>query len=442
MEEEGIRDPFRYGSGAEPGSMENNMKKTNPIEGFCKLRQTVGLGKPDTQRRPVGFVLRCLLLAVGCVLGITAQAGAATQAQPAADVHVIQAPQGAIAPDVAVDSNGVVHMVYGLKNDAFYTRSSDNGKTWSAPVKMNGEVKVTTTMGERGPKLALGKAGAVCVVWLEFWAPGVQTHAWFTCSTDGGKSFEAPKAVSPMTGLDGVTLAADAAGGVACFWHCMNPVQKEIPQATWIHVARSADGGITFGDAAHVKISNLRELACSMCQMQARIGKDGSVYLVFRGADKNIRDFWMLKGAKGKDEFTALRVNEDNWEIKTCPMCGPELTVGPDGRALCAFMSRHKVYWAMSDQNVSAFQLHVATPAGEDDEIYPVAIANKKGQVLMAWQVGPMSTSGTATVKWAQYGRDGKPTGEAGVVGKSSSGTKAEVFVGTDDEFYIVTTAQ
>jgi hypothetical protein len=53
-----------------------------------------------------------------------------------------------------------------------------------------------------------------------------------------------------------------------------------------------------------------------------------------------------------------------------------------------------------------------------------------------------MAVKGTATVKWARYDEAGTPTGEAGTVGKSFAGTKATAFVGNDDNFYIVITAQ
>jgi hypothetical protein len=53
-----------------------------------------------------------------------------------------------------------------------------------------------------------------------------------------------------------------------------------------------------------------------------------------------------------------------------------------------------------------------------------------------------MSTSGTAQVKWALYGKDGSLTGPQGIAGTSFSGTKATAFVGTDDNFYLVTTAK
>ena len=105
-------------------------------------------------------------------------------------------------------------------------------------------------------------------------------------------------------------------------------------------------------------------------------------------------------------------------------------------------MSRNRVYWAVADAAMTAFRFHAATPSHEQDEIYPCAVANHQGEILMVWQVGPMATKGTATVKWARYHPDGRPTGEVGVVGQSSSGTKATAFVGTDDNFYILTTAR
>jgi hypothetical protein len=53
-----------------------------------------------------------------------------------------------------------------------------------------------------------------------------------------------------------------------------------------------------------------------------------------------------------------------------------------------------------------------------------------------------MSTTGKATVKWACYDNDGLPTGRQGTAGTTTSGTKATAFVGSDDNFYVVTTAR
>jgi hypothetical protein len=189
-----------------------------------------------------------------------------------------------------------------------------------------------------------------------------------------------------------------------------------------------------------LKIQGMNDLACSMCMMRARVTADANVCLAYRVANDNIRDFFLLRSPKKENAFARLRINEDHWELSTCPMCGPELTVDPAGRMLCAFMSRHHVYWSALDEG--RFTLHVATPANENDEIYPAAIGDGKGHVLLVWQVGPMAVGQTATVKWVLYGNDGAFSGKQGTIGVSTSGTKATAFVGTDGVFYIVTTAK
>jgi hypothetical protein len=279
------------------------------------------------------------------------------------------------------------------------------------------------------------------VVWADKWSPGVQVYPRYCRSLDGGKTFEPPRALASLTGIDGLTMAADDAGTVVAFFHQVTPGQPlAVPQAHRLYLTRSTDNGTTFGPEERVKIQDMDDLACSMCMMRARITADANVCLAYRVANDNIRDFFLLRSPKLENAFTPLRVNEDRWELTTCPMCGPELTLDPAGRMLCAFMSRHRVYWSALDDG--RFTLHVATPANENDEIYPAAFGDGKGHVLLIWQVGPMAVGRTATVKWALYGNDGIFSGRQGTIGTSTSGTKATAFVGTDGAFHIVTTAK
>ncbi len=370
------------------------------------------------------------------------------------EVHIVPLPEGALVPDVMMDTRGILHLVYGLGDDAWYVRSIDNGGTFTSPVKVNTVGKVTLTMGERGPKLALGKAGpaatktrgrveepSIHVVWADQWSPGVQVYPRYSRSLDGGKTFEPPRALASLTGIDGLTVAADSNGTVVAFFHQVTPGQQlEVPQAHRLYLARSTDDGVSFGPEERMQLEGMDDLACSMCMMRARVTVDANVCLALRVANDNIRDFFLLRSPKAQNPFTPLRVNEDHWELTTCPMCGPELTVDPTGRMLCAFMSRHRIYWSALDDG--RFTLHVATPANENDEIYPAAVGDGKGHVLLVWQVGPMAVGRQATVKWALYGNDGAFSGKQGTVGTSTSGTKATAFVGTDGAFYLVTTAK
>ena len=280
---------------------------------------------------------------------------------------------------------------------------------------------------------------------MDVWSPGAKTYPRHAVSVDGGKTFSKPQAVSSQPGIDGVTFAADDKGNVAVFWHMAVPKQEKIKQATFLWMARSKDNGRTFAPEEQVNVSNLGTLACSMCMMRARVAADGDVLLAYRTAEESIRDFYVLKGKITGNDFKATRVNEDKWLIPTCPMCGPEMTLDAKGRPVVAFMSRNKVYWSVADAKVEKFSGHSGTPElykDAKDEIYPAAAMNAKGEVLMVWQNGPMSTTKTASVKWATYKPDGTPDGMSGTIGTTTSGTKATVVVGADDEFYILTTAK
>lgn len=353
-------------------------------------------------------------------------------------VNVIQAPIGSLVPDVVMDKNGILHMVYAENQNAYYVNSTNNGSSFSSPVKVNSSGSVEYKMGERGPKLSVGQDGVIHIAWMDHWSPGAKVYARYTRSTDGGRTFEEAQTVSGSPGVDGVTIAADGKKHVFIFWHTMVPNQKLIPEATWIHFVRSADNGLSFSADTNIMCSNHSGLACSMCMTRARFGIDGKIYLAFRSAENNIRDFFVLKGDVTGNIFKAIRVNNDNWDIKYCPMVGPELEIGDKGRQFCSFMFDNHVYWAISNPKCTLFKQHIATPLNEDNEVYPTAVSNHKGQVLFVWQVGAKSASESATVKWALYKTDGTFTGQQGMVGKTASRTKATAFVGSDDLFYIV----
>lgn len=357
-------------------------------------------------------------------------------------VSIVGMPTGSIAPSAVVDSSGILHVVYGSNHNAFYIRSTDNGRTFTQPVKVNSTGTVETEMGERGPKLAVGKDGVIHVVWMDDWATGVQVNARYARSVDGGKTFSARQTLSSMYGVDGVTVVADTSNHVIAFWHVMQAPGPPEPQATWPYMARSLDNGATFATNERLNITNHSGSFCSMCMMSGKFGSDGRVTLVFRSAAGNIRDHYLLTGSPEANSFTATRVNTDNWNINYCPMTGPNLSIDASGRLYCGFLSASRVYWAKSEPPYTQFTLHVATPLGVTGEIYATAVANSQGHVLFVWQEGPMATGQTATVKWACYTADGVLTGQQGTIGTTDSGTKATAVVGSDDSFIILTTAK
>jgi hypothetical protein len=351
----------------------------------------------------------------------------------AAEVRSLTLPAGARVPDVAQDAGGVIHATYGtgLPGDGCYIRSADGGKTFSTPVKLNQRGGTVTTGMERGPKLALGKDGVIHVVWLAYYKKG--GGAWYTRSTDGGKSFAPERALQePDYGLDNATIVADGRGLVLVLWTGGFPGitrDPDSPTASPIILVRSTDDGATFSKnellpSDHPASSH----ACGCCRLEARLAGD-HLYVGFRGGYKNLRDPWILVGPKTGNAFRCVRISEDNWST-TCPMQGIPFSVSDKGRVLVSWMSREQAYWSWSDAAVKQFATRIVAPAGKGTVSFPLALPASKDEVFLLWQQGKRAY-------WALVRENGAPTGERGALAASPDGHRATAFVGRDGHIYV-----
>jgi hypothetical protein len=176
----------------------------------------------------------------------------------ATDVIAVRAPQAAEVPEVVLDSKGILHMTYGQggPGDGYYAQSRDGGKTFTKPVRLNRSPDTVTTGMERGPKVVVGKDGAIHVVWLGYYKKG--GGVWHTRGIDGGQTFEAERNLTEVKPTwDNATVAADQDGNVFVFWTGQWPglpnEDPNSPVASPIIMARSTDNGESFGKSELVK---------------------------------------------------------------------------------------------------------------------------------------------------------------------------------------------
>jgi len=113
-------------------------------------------------------------------------------------VKLIRTPDSGIQPQAAVDSQGVVHLIYykgeGGGGDIFYVRQEPGQETFSKPIQVNSQPKSAMAAGTiRGAQLAVGKNGRVHVAWN---GPAPRKGAWmeapmlYTRLNDAGTAFE------------------------------------------------------------------------------------------------------------------------------------------------------------------------------------------------------------------------------------------------------------
>ena len=147
---------------------------------------------------------------------------------------------GAFSPRIALDSNEAVNITWGDTlgggRRVMFARSTDQGETFAEPVN------ISRSPGDAfEPEIAVDQNGAINIAW-EDTAPGANS-IMFSRSTDEGKTFSTPLQVSKGTAVASEAhIASDSAGRLSVVWVQGNEDEKQA------YYARSTDGGQTFSD--------------------------------------------------------------------------------------------------------------------------------------------------------------------------------------------------
>src|SRR4051794_37908983 len=197
-----------------------------------------------------------LAIGVGALLSLSFTAPSAMTSNVA--VALVRVPQGGIQPEATVDSHGTLHLLYFAGEPGggslFYVRSTDYGRTFSTPIRVNSQEGSAIATGTiRGGQLAVGHGGRVHVVWngsdgakprgLVNPASGKAEAPFLYSRSDAkGTVFEAQRDLTKRSyGIDGGgSIAADEAGHVYAAWHALpvGDANGEDQRRVWI--ARSA----------------------------------------------------------------------------------------------------------------------------------------------------------------------------------------------------------
>ncbi len=387
--------------------------------------------------------LKCLVVAVLAFLALASNSHAVAQSQ----VKLLRTPGDGIQPQAAVDSKGVLHVIYYQGDpsggDIFYVRRLPGQEEFSSPLRVNTQQNSAIAMGTiRGAQLALGKSGRVHVVW-DGMGSGAQRVSvagkniaplLYTRLNDEGTAFEPERnLITFAAGLDGgSSVAADPQGHVYVTWHAPTPGNTNEDAGRAVFIARSRDEGRTFEREALA--TSKQTGACPCCGMRAFADTSGVVYMLFRAAaDELNRDALLLVSRPPAAEFQIAYA--DKWKVSTCPMSSATLTE-VDGGALAAWETAGQVYWA----TLNSQTLKVSPPVGPPGQAarkHPVAVRNQKGETLLAWTEGTSWAKG-GTVAWQVWGRDGQPAADKGRTQGVPAWSLATACVTREGQFLII----
>jgi hypothetical protein len=115
-------------------------------------------------------------------------------AAPGHDARVVQGACFCCKTSIAAAGDGAVYAawrhVYPVNlRDMAVARSTDGGKTFSAPVRVSEDRWQIDACPEDGPSIATGASGVVHIAWPTFLADTGRKAVFYSYSTDGGRSF-------------------------------------------------------------------------------------------------------------------------------------------------------------------------------------------------------------------------------------------------------------
>ena len=140
----------------------------------------------------------------------------------ATEVKLERVPENGLQPQVAMQADGTVHLVYLMEQpngaDIRYTRRAAVAKSWQPPVTVNTLPQSAVVTGTiRGAQIALGKNGHVHVVWNGAAQKGDHARAPLYYTRMVNAKFEKQRTMNEGTlHLDGgASVAATDQGGVS-----------------------------------------------------------------------------------------------------------------------------------------------------------------------------------------------------------------------------------
>ena len=366
-------------------------------------------------------------------------------------VTALRVPDSGIHPQVTADDSGTIHLVY-FKGDAahgdlFYVRSTNNGETFSKPIRVNsqiGSVLVTGTV--RGPQIAVGKGRRPHVIWMGSTTatarvPGTGGHGTpllYTRLDDSGSKFEPERnVIATHVGLDGgLSIAADNAGNVYAVWHAPE-IGKDDEASRRVWVSRSMDDGEHF--APEVAANSASTGACGCCGIRAFCDRDGALYVSYRSAREMVnRDMYLLTSRDYGKTFHSIKL--DDMKMGMCVMSTTAIAAAPmqSGKVLAAWETMSRVFFATinpaSDTPVRPL------PALNEDKMskHPALAANASGQILLTWTEGTGWQKG-GSVAWQVFDSSQRPLpGATGHAAGLEPWSVSAAFVKSDGSFVIL----
>lgn len=257
--------------------------------------------------------------------------------------------------------------------DLYYSQSADGGESWSEPMRVNDEPGSVWGFQVSKPRVVVGDSQTIHIFfpgneWSESVGKDTVT-ARYTRSTDNGKTFSTPITLHRPAGFDQETLLGEGLaatfsfgtmglapdGSIIAAWQDVRGMADNADGAD-AYVAISRDDGKTFSTEIRALGDND---VCPCCQLTMAFGEDTTL-MGYRRIYTDGRDSSVALSADGGESFGSVaRLPFAPWKIDGCPLKPTAMAVDGDTVYAASYTAGEEpagVYLARSDDGGQSFR--------------------------------------------------------------------------------------
>ena len=242
-------------------------------------------------------------------------------------------------PQMTVDGTGTVRLVFGEKDQIFYSVSNDKGNTFSKPALI-GEIKEMHLGMTRGPQLASSKGYSIVTAidkkgTIHAFRLTHKTGQWEKIKNVNDVEASAPEGL--------MSIAAD---------------DKNNFYAVWLDLRENNSNNICFATLKENSTWSKNKLVyrspeCHVCECckPSIVVKANKVSIMFRNWLKGSRDLYLMSSSNGGETFSeSQKLGNGTWPLKGCPMDGGGLTIDARDNIHTAWQRDGQIYYAQPGQ--------------------------------------------------------------------------------------------